>query len=224
MTDASGRRWRRAPRLSPARPRPAGAQQVLGADHPLARAEHRVRWLGRQAATLGALLPVGALVTVIGAPDLRAVLLAGALVEACLLVALAAAVAVTHETALDLIAHGRGALPLVSVRRRRARLLRPRHVQGLAEAIQALRSEARCPNRSHPRSRPLYVPAVIREVDAELAATMHLLRSQPDATTLGRIERLLGGASSPLYGDDARRLREHLARIHFGAADARSAP
>jgi hypothetical protein len=69
-------------------------------------------------------------------------------------------------------------------------------------------------------SRPLYVPAVIRALDAELAATVRVLCARPDATTVGRIERLLGGASSPLYGDDTRRVREDLARIHFGAVDA----
>jgi hypothetical protein len=220
MTDASGSRLQRAPRRTPARPTPVGAHELLGADHPLARAEHRVRWLGRQAATLAALLPVGALALLAGAPGLRAALLAGALVEACLLVALSAAVGAIRERALDLIADGRGTLPLASVRRQRARLLRPRHVRRLAEAIEALRREARCPYHRSPMSRPLYVPAVIRAVDAELAATARVLRAQPEATTVGRIERLLGAASSPLYGDEAKRLREELARIHFGAADA----
>ena len=75
MTDASGERLQRAPRLWPARVQPAAAQELLGADHPLARAEHRVRWLGRQAATLGALCR-GRLALVAGAPG-RAALLAG---------------------------------------------------------------------------------------------------------------------------------------------------
>ena len=150
MTDASGRRLQRAPRLPPARPRPAAAQQLLGAEHPLARAEHRVRWLGHQAATLAALLPVGALALLAGAPGLRAGLLAGGLVEAWLLVALSAAAGVVRDRALDLIVEGRSSLPLASVRRRRARLMRPRHVRLLAEAIEALRREARCPYRRHP--------------------------------------------------------------------------
>jgi hypothetical protein len=179
-----------------------------------------VRWPGRQAATLAALLPAAGLALLVGAPGLRAALLAGGFVEAWLLVALSAAVAATREHALDLIADGRGSLPLASVRRRRARLLRPRHVRRLAEAIEALRREAHCPYRRHPRSRPLYVPAVIREVDAELAATVRVLGVRPDATTVARIERLLGGASSPLHGDDARLLRVELARIHLRPADA----
>ena len=219
MTDASGKRLQRTPRHWPARLQPSAAQEVLGAEHPLARAEHRVRWLGRQAATLAALLPIGALALLAGAPG-RAALLAAGLVEAGLLVALSAAVGVMRERALDLIVEGRGLLPLASVRRRRARLVRPRHVRRLAEAIEALRREARCPYRGHPKARPLYLPAIIREVDAELAATARLLRARPDDTTIGRIERLMGAASSPLYGDEPRRLREELARIHFAAADA----
>jgi hypothetical protein len=122
-----------------------------------------------------------------------------------------------RERALELIATGRGALPLASVRRRGDRLLRPCHVHGLAEAIQALRREARCPYRCHPGRRPLYVPANIRALDAELATTARLLRARPDVTTVARIERLLCGETSPLYGDDPRRLREELMRIHFGA-------
>jgi hypothetical protein len=217
MTNLSGRRLPGAPRLRPARPRPAGAQQVLRADHPLARAEHRVRWLGRQAATLAALLPVSGLTLLAGATGLRAALLVGVLVEAFLLVALSVAVGVVRECALELIAEGGGSLPLVSVQRRRARLLRPRHVRGLIETIEALRREARSPYRRGGSCRPLYVPAVIRHVDAELAATAQLLRADPDAATVGRVEQLLGGARSPLYGDDARLLRESLARIRLGA-------
>jgi len=217
MTDVSSRRLPRAPGLGPARGRSA-AHELLGAEHPLARAEERVRWLRRQAMTLGVLLPLGALAAIGGVPGLRAALLAGALVQAWLLAALSAAMAGTRGRALELIATGRGALPVASVRRRRARLLRPRHVHGLAKAIQALRREARCPYRRHPRSRPLYVPAVIRAVDAELGTTARILCARPDVSTVARIERLLCGEASPLYGDDPRRLREELTRIHFGAA------
>jgi hypothetical protein len=64
------------------------------------------------------------------------------------------------------------------------------------------------------------VPGVIRAADAELATTVRALCARPDASTVARVERLLCGASSPLYGEDARRLREELTRIHFRAADA----
>ena len=113
--------------------------------------------------------------------------------QACLLVSLSAAVAVTRERALELIAEGRGALPLDCVRRRRARLMRTRGVHGLAEAIQALRREACCPYRRYPRRRPLYVPGVIRAADAELATTVRVRSARPDASTVARVERLLCG-------------------------------
>ena len=64
------------------------------------------------------------------------------------------------------------------------------------------------------------MPGVIRAADAELATTVRVLSARPDASTVARVERLLCGASSPLYGKDARRLREELTRIHFIAADA----
>ena len=76
------------------------------------------------------------------------------------------------------------------------------------------------PVRGHPLHRPLYVPAVIRQVDGELAHTAALLRhGQLDATTVAQFERLLGGTTSPLYGEDLRRLQEELHRIRFAAGD-----
>jgi hypothetical protein len=220
MTGAFGKRRAHVPVISAERTRPAGAQEVLGADHPLARAEHRVRWLGRQAATLTAFLPVVAVLAMTGAPELRAVLPAGVVVEAWLLVALAAGMADVRERALDLIVEDRGALPVTGVQRRRVRLLRPDHIHRLAEAVEALRREARSPYARRPGCRPLYQPAVIRAADVELAAVARVLRAAPDAVTVGRVERLLGGARSPLYGDDSRTLREELGRIGFGAARA----
>jgi hypothetical protein len=198
---------------------------VLGAEHPLARAEDRVHWLGRQLATITALLPVAGLAVLAGAHGLRAVVPAAALVEALLLAGLAGAAATVHERALELIAEGRGSLPLDSVRHRRARLLRPRHIRGLARAIEGLRREANCPYRGRPMGRPLYVAAVVREVDAQLAATVCVLRGHcVDDATVGRIERLLACSSSPLYGDEPQPLRQELARIHFGVVDVTSAP
>ena len=220
------RRLRRAPPSAETPGRPtAGAHvpaaaEILGRDHPLVRAEQRVRWLARQAGLLATFTAASIPTLRSSAAAVNPVLLGGAFVECVLLLALATAAGAVRQRAIELIAEGRGALPLASVQRERTRLLRPSHLRRLAAAIDALRQEARCPYRGHPLHRPLYVPAVIRQVDGELAHTAALLRhGQLDATTVAQFERLLGGPTSPLYGEDLRRLQEELHRIRFAAGD-----
>ena len=194
------------------------AGELLGARHPLARADERVRWLGRQAATAAALLPAGGVLLLAGGSGVLLVLPAAALVAAVLLLALAVARDTRRTSAVELVAQGRGALPIVSLQRQRERLARPGRAGRLAASIEALRREARAPYRGCPRRRLLYVPAVVRQADAELARTAELLRSvRPDPATVARVELLLGGATSPLYEDDAGRLREELNRICLAA-------
>ena len=181
MTDASGGPLAaRAPPLAGAHA--AAAQVLLGADHPLVRAEHCTRWLGRQEATLSA------------------------------------AVAATDEHALDLIADGRGALPL-SVRRRRAApppVSSPSSGRGDPGASpRGALSLPRASEEPHPLCPRLH-PRSGRDSPPPFACS----GAQTDAMTVGCVERLLGRASSPLYGDDPMRLREEIRRIHFGAADA----
>jgi hypothetical protein len=193
-----------------------GAAEALGAGHPLARAEERVRWLGRQAATVAVLLPAGALLLLAGAPGWRLVLPAAAVAEGWLLLALVLALDARRARAVELIAQGRSALPIPSVQRKLARLPRRRYISRLAASVEALRLEARASYRACPRRRPLYVPTVIRQVDAELARIAELLRGEePDPVTIARVEVLLGGESSPLYEHDPERLREELHRIEF---------
>jgi hypothetical protein len=119
-----------------------------------------------------------------------------------------------HRHALELIAEGRGTLPVAAVARERARLLDPEHVRALAASLQELREEARSPIRRRPLAPPLYSRRVIREVDADLADVVAVLRrSRPAAVVVARAERLLTLASSPLYGEDARQLSEALRRL-----------
>jgi hypothetical protein len=202
---------------SEARPA-ASAEELLGAEHPLARADERVRWLGRQAATATALLPASGVLLLAGGSGVGLVTPVAALVAGLLLLALAAALDARRTRAVELVAQGRGALPIASVQQQCGRLARPGRAGRLAASVEALRRDARAPYRACPRRHELFVPAVIRQVDAELARTAELLRSElPDPATLARVELLLGGGYSPLYGDDAGRLREELNRICFAA-------
>jgi hypothetical protein len=190
------------------------AQAILGGEHPLARAEERMRWLRAQAAADAALVTGSAAGILAGATELLVLLVAAAAVQVGIVVGLLAAAGVRRRRALELIAAGRAALPLAAVRRERARLAR--RVGALATSLERMRVDARRPMRNRPVVAPLYFPSVIREVDAELARTARLLRDgTPDLAAVARTEELLGGESSPLYGPDVRRLREELARLQY---------
>ena len=65
-------------------------------------------------------------------------------------------------------------------------------------------------------SLPLYSRRVVAAVAPELEETAQALR-RSDASVRGVAlsERLLSGHDSPLYGDDADRLREELRRVRF---------
>jgi len=188
------------------------AQALLGSSHPLAVVEERIRALRRQTVVSAALLAGSAGALAAGATELLAVLLAASAVQITLALGLLAAVGARRRRAIELIVGGRASLPLAAVQRERRRLIR--RVGALAASLDRLRTEA----ARRPRSivAPLYVPRVIREVDAELARTARLLRtSQPDIAAIARAEQLLGGEASPLYGDDVGRLREELHRLQF---------
>jgi hypothetical protein len=197
-------------------PRTPSAAQLLGHGDPLTRAEERMPWLRRQAVAVAGLLAASALAVVAGA-DVRGALVAGALVLAALVGALLSTIGTMRERARQLIAEGREGLPLDAVRRQRARLANPRYAAGLARSIDRLRADARRPGRSRAFVRPLYAPAVVREVDAELEEVSGLLRAGAPPTAVARAEQLLTDGESPLYDVDPQRLREELRRIEFAA-------
>jgi hypothetical protein len=189
-------------------------ETVLGHEHPLARAEERLRRLRLQLAAVGTLLAGSAVALLVELRDTRALLLAAAVVLVWLGLALLATSASRRDRALDLIAEGRDALPLDAVRRQRARLMNPRRARALARSLDHIRLESRVGARRRTFGPPLYFPPVIRELDPELARIVELLRSpKPSIVAVARTERLLGGERSPLYGEDPRRLGEELRRI-----------
>jgi hypothetical protein len=196
--------------------RVSAAEDALGREHPLARAEERVRWLSGQVAAVGILLIGSVAGVLLGAGDLRPIAFVAAGVQVLLLVALSAANAARRERAIDLIAAGRSGLPLAAVQHERTRLADPRRALRLARSLDSLRKEARRAYRERPLHLPLYAPSVIRAVDGDLARIASVLRScRPDLSAIARIERLLAGGSSPLYEADPRRLRDELRRIQF---------
>ena len=156
-----------------------------------------------------------------GASVLPAII-AAALVEVTLLARLVVVAGDRRGSARDLIAAGRADLPVAAVQRERARLLDARHVADLARSLDDLRLEAHAPYRDRPREHPLHAPSTVRRVDRELRSVIALLREPcPDLAFVARIEGLLSSPSSPLYGDDATRLRDELLRIAFVGRELR---
>src|SRR4051812_16268789 len=150
------------------------ARTVLGGEHPLARAEERVHWLGAQAAASAALLTGSAAGLLAGATELLAVLLAAAAVQIAILAGLFAAAGVRRRRALELIAAGRAALPLAAVRRERARLAR--RVGALAPSPERMRVGGPRPMPNRPVGAPLHLPSVIRRGGGALARAAPPLR------------------------------------------------
>jgi hypothetical protein len=189
-------------------------EELLGHEHPLARAEERMRTLQMQLAAVTLLLAGSGAALLVELGDTRALLLAAGFVLAWLGIRLLTTSASRRARALDLIADGRDALPLDAVRRQRERLTNPRRARALARSLDQIRRESRIGARRRTFGPPLYSPPVIRELDAELARTAELLRGPaPGVVAIARTERLLGGERSPLYGQDPRRLGEELKRI-----------
>ena len=190
------------------------AAATLGREHPLARAEERLGRLRRQAAAVAVALVTSAAALLAGVQDLGSTVIAAGAVLTVLVTRVVVAAAAVRDAALELIAGGSAALPLAAVQHECARLADPRRARDLARSLDALRREARRQHAARRWVRPLYAPETIREADGDIERTVVLLRSGPaPPTALARAERLLGGAGSPLYGTDARRLREELRRI-----------
>jgi hypothetical protein len=189
-------------------------EALLGHEHPLARIEERMRRLRMQLVAVGVLLGGAGVALLGGLGDTRGLAMAAGLVLSGLGLRLLSTSASRRDRALDLIADGRDALPLEAVRRRRERLMDPRRARALARSLERIRSESRPGARRRTFGPPLYSPAVIRQLDGELARIVELLRSPaPGIVAIARAERLLSGERSPLYGEDPRRLGEELRRI-----------
>lgn len=116
---------------------------------------------------------------------------------------------------MELIAQGRGALPLEAVVRERQRLLDPVHRERLARSLDVIRTEVgRPPGECH-QIRPLYSVPVVGAVSSELGQAARLVRNDGGLRGLARAEQLITDGHSPLYGDDEVILRQELGRIRF---------
>jgi hypothetical protein len=190
-----------------------GSSTLLGPDHPLARADSRLRTLRAQLAVTVVLGLVSLLASpLLGSSALHLALGAGA-VSAVLGGAILLARASVRERALELIASGREELPLAAVESERDRLSDRRYRRRLARTLDVISSD--------PGPREWWAPIAanreaVHAARAELSEIARLLRDLPNVRARGvalatRLVR--DGATSPLYQGPAPRLREELGRI-----------
>ena len=192
-----------------------GSSTLLGPDHPLARADSRLRTLRAQLAVtvvFGLARPCWS--PLLGPPALRLSL--GALRRRGLVALrrVRGARSSLRERAFELIASGREELPLPAVESERSRLSDRRYRRRLARTLDVDQRRARparlvVADRRRPRGRA-------RRARNELREIARLLRELPNVRARGvaLVTRLIrDGATSPLYQGPALRLREELGRI-----------
>jgi hypothetical protein len=196
------------------------SSKLLGADHPLARAESRESMLRAQfAVTVVFGLLAAALSPVLGPAALR--LSIGAAAVGCVLaVAVLIARVRLRELAFDLIANGREELPLPAVAHERSRLRDRRYRRRLAHTLDVITLQ--------PDAREWWSPIYadhesVRAAHGELWEIARLLRELPSVRARGvaLVTRLVrDGATSPLYQGPALRLHEELGRIRHVLIEA----
>jgi hypothetical protein len=190
-----------------------GSSSLLGPEHPLARADARMRTLRTQLAVT-VLLGLSSLLASLlaGSPALHLAAGAGAL-SVVLFGAVLMARASLRERALELIASGREELPLPAVENERNRLSDHVYRRRLARTLDAIIAEP------HPRDWwfPMFADReAVHGARAELTEIARLLRELPNVRARGvaLVTRLVrDGATSPLYQGPAPQLREELGRI-----------
>jgi hypothetical protein len=194
---------------------PRSPAALLGPNHPLVRGHELRGDLRRQSLLTAAAVVLGAIGTASGRSWGLPLLVAAAIVQLGLVIALALLSAAQRERARELIIARRGGLPLPALERELLRLQRPRLRAGLADALEELvRAAERWP-RLVPTSRPVFDPRQVQAAAAELRAIAARLRASRDAVrAVARVQRLLTSGASPLYGREPEALRDELMRIH----------
>jgi len=193
----------------------ADALGVLDPDDPLERVTTQLSVAAERSAVVSVMVALGLVALIldmsIGAP----LTVAAAVVLAALIARIGSLRAARYRRALELIAQGRGRLPVESVRRARQRLLDPANRERLARALDVIRVEAgRPPGECH-AIRPLYSVPVVRAVASDLGELAGLVRRSGGIRGLAATEQLVTDGRSPLYGDAEAGLRQELARIRF---------
>jgi hypothetical protein len=190
-----------------------GSSTLLGADHPLARAESRQRLLRAQLAVTVVFGLLAAALSPLLGPAAQRLAMGAGVVSALFVIAVLVARGRVREHAFELIASGREDLPLPVVVSERSRLRDHRNRHRLARTIDVISVQ--------PMTRewwsPIYADhAAVAGAQSELQEIAKLLRELPSVRARGvaLVTSLIReGATSPLYRGPAPQLREELGRI-----------
>ena len=153
-----------------------GEFRVLGQDHPLTRATSRLSVAVEQCFTVSGLLAVGVYGLIDGLSIGLPLAVAAATVLIVLLGRVGALIESRKHRAVDLIAEGRGSLPVEAVVRERRRLLDPSDRERMARTLDVIRAEVARPGAACHRVQPLYNVSVVRGVASELGELAILVR------------------------------------------------
>ena len=206
---------RRAPRFSAPVWQHQHAIGVLDADHPFSRADARLTVARERCVAVSMMLAVG-VVALVDEPSVGVPLtVAAAVVLAALLGQVGLLSGTRNRRAVELIAQGRGDVPLDAVERAKRRLGDARHRARLARVLDAICAEIERPPAAARRARPLYRIRVLRPLASDIAAVAALIREKGSLRGVARAEALITDGRSPLYGDGEEALRRELACIRF---------
>jgi hypothetical protein len=192
---------------------------LLGSNHPLARATRRLRSACLHLLYGAALLPA---IAVFAPGPARRVELGAAGVTCVLLGGLAlAAWGIQRQHALQVIIAGGEDLPLGELEPVRRRLSDPRRRLQLAASFDRYLRAATQWHRTPPQLRPPANVRMLLPLQDDVREIARLLRADtlPRVRGVALCERLLtDGATSPLYSSDPDALRRELGRIRFALA------
>jgi hypothetical protein len=187
----------------------------LRSDHPLVHRTDALYCTGRQCSHVAAVLTGSVIARAEGGRWATGLVVSAACVLAGLSVMLALRVQARRDCVTDLIINGQEDLPIRIVQRARDRLISARNCLGLARSLENLADQAVTYRARRVRlGPPLFQPLVVAEVVNELRELSGLLRTGPvSARGVARLERLVGHATSLLYGGDAGALRDELCGV-----------
>src|SRR4051812_9560059 len=191
--------------------------QLLGPDHPFARANDALAAVRRQVAAV-ALLLVGSLAALaLGFGQAVTLVIGASIVLLGLGLVAGEQWDRRRHAARQLVLDGRESLPLAPIQRERRRLLEARTRHYVARSFErVLQHVTRRPAPVPVSVRPLFDVRTVAAVVDDLCEIVKLLNAGVGpARGVALAERLLIEGVSPLYGYDAIALRDELRRVRY---------
>jgi hypothetical protein len=192
------------------------ARSHLGARHPLARIVSLQRAISMQVVVASLAVVAGVVGLLLGVHGALVALGTSSVVALAFLFAWLSTRRIAYDRTVDVIAADEGELiPIVA--RERRRLASPKERERLARLLERLHRDAQRWHAIPPVARPLDGVRRLRETSSEVVDVIARLRSDHVRIrgVAMTVRLVMNGSQSPLYADDAERLREELNRIKY---------